>query len=129
MQALRGGYRPELRYQNTANDERRAGERPRAKALAQKKQRGEPGKDRLQREDERRVRRRKMLLRPALDGEGCRRRQHAGDGKGKEEARRGVEERAASDGQGQQHEKGSHSDLDRPESAGAGKTRGVTEGE
>src|SRR5665213_730447 len=129
MQTVRCGPRPEFRYQNTANDECRAEERARAEALAQKNQRSEPREYRFEGDDERRVGRRKMLLRPALDGEGGSRSEDARDRKGDKQARRRMEVRAAPDRQGEQHKQRSDSDLHRAKGAGAGEARGVSERE
>ncbi len=73
------GCGDELGESDSGDDESRTGERAGAEMLMQKDQRGEPGEDGFERENDGGVRGREMLLRPALDGEGGRRCEDAGD--------------------------------------------------
>src|SRR5438477_2939871 len=83
-----------------------------AQSLAQQNIRRDPGKDRLQGEDEPGVGRADELLRPRLNGEGCRQAQKSGNQNGGDDARRPDDVQSLQHGCGGKHKSGGGRYLD-----------------
>ena len=119
----------EFREGDAGEDEQSAGGAAPAKAFSENKERGNPGKDRFQRQDEGSVGRREELLRPGLHGKGDRGGQHGGNQQSREELGRpvnpGMFQQRGADG----HKQGAEANLQDGELL-EGKARGeVGQGE
>src|SRR5438046_6798114 len=96
--------------QTGQNQQRAEGGSP-AQSLAQQDVGGDPGKDRLQGEDEPGIGGADELLRPRLNGEGGRQAQKAGNQNGSDDARRPDDVQSLQHGRGGKHKSGGGCDL------------------
>ncbi len=97
--------------------------------LVQNEERGQTREDGFESKEYRSVGGGKMLLRPALNGEGGSRGEKAGDGQRDEEAGSYRQVRSSPDWEGDGHDQGGCADLDGCKLAGGDPVRGVGERE
>jgi hypothetical protein len=98
--------------QDAGEDQRCSGERAMTEAFVKEEEGDEPGEYGLEGEQESGMSGRKMLLGPALDGEGCRGGEEAGNGERDYEARSEIEVDGASEREREKHQSGGEHDLE-----------------